>query len=62
MSLSQKDAYWGQIAPNDRPWNADSVLQQAAVFILNNKIIPRLVPTEEALQGPAVFDRKGAGE
>ena len=55
----EKDALWGRIIPTASPWN-NADLQKAAEFVLNNKIIPRLVPSEEALQGPAVFERKGA--
>lgn len=60
LSPADKDRAWEQLNPNDQPWNTDPVLQKAVIFIRDNKIIPRLVPTEEALQGPAAYEHKGA--
>jgi len=43
--------------PDGNPWSGD--LSRAVDFIGKNRILPWLVPTEEVLHGPAVYNRRG---
>lgn len=62
FTQDQKREYWANVDfdvdPDRKPWSED--LKPAVKFIRDNRILPWLVPSDEVLRGPAVYNRRGA--
>lgn len=58
QSPEQKKAFWLRgVDPDSPEWGN---LGPAVKFIKTNQILPWLIPTEDVLQGPALFNRTGS--
>src|ERR1700733_628263 len=57
MTEEQKKTYWAHVNPNDPLWEPD--LTAAVAFVKKNNILPWEIPSEDVLNGPAGFLRKG---